>query len=208
MAERDDFNDRVAAEVLTKTGLRSAWMRQNRGSDLETGVPDSFAVLSQAALDSHVNNFGVAQFATPYISLTAGCFTIDPVTGTSTPHSAREIAIGFATGAVWGNRPRPGYLFHLWVLVTPKPGPELPGFGEEIRDLNQFAQYWLYHAEGEIAGKLIVPHRQIRSVEKVDKDGTSLPIDWTKLGLNKSGNEGENKDFVQPERIHNLRDLV
>jgi hypothetical protein len=38
--------------------------------------------------------------------------------------------------------------------VTPKPAPELPGFGEEVRDINFFVQFGLYHSEGEVAAKL------------------------------------------------------
>jgi len=44
-------------------------------------------------------------------------------------------------------------------------GPELPGLGEEIPELNLFSQYAVYHDEGEIAAKLFVPARQIEYVE-------------------------------------------
>lgn len=43
------------------------------------------------------------------------------------------------------------------MLVTPKPAPELPGFAEEVRELNLFRQFCVYHHEGEIAAKLFVP---------------------------------------------------
>jgi hypothetical protein len=212
IAANGSFNDAAAARALTRDGLASAWMLQNHASTLLVGTADSHDVLSKVALDSHVNNFGVAHFQTPYISLTAGCVTADPVTGATTVHSARDTAIGFATGGVWGGPLHDGYIFKLWVLVTPKPAPELPGFGEEVRDLNQFQQFGLYHHEGEIAGKLVVPFRQIQCVEKFDGDGNSKHVDWSVLGLDQNSkggaNVGWNKEFVQPEQIHNLREML
>lgn len=98
----DEFDDQAAADVLRKDGLASAWLRSNAGLDVPTGMADYHSVLSEAALDAHVNNFGVACVDTPYISLTAGCVTTDPVTGRTSVHSALVTAVAFATGAVWG----------------------------------------------------------------------------------------------------------
>jgi hypothetical protein len=208
IASSSSFDDRAAADVLLKAGLASAWLRCNAGLSLLNGVVNAHAVLSTIALDAHVNNFGVAGVNSPDISLTAGCVTADPVTGQTTVHSALDTAIGFATGAIWGGETHPGYVFKLWVIVTPKPAAELPGFGEEVRDLNQFQRSGLYHQEGEVAGKLIVPHRQIRYVEKYGKKGSVERVDWTILGLEQEDTRGCGKEFVPPDRVNNLRDLL
>jgi len=207
IAASKEFDDQAAADALNGGGLASAWLRGNAKSNLLQGIAGSHVILSQATLDAHVNNFGVAQAKTPYISLSAGCVTSDPVTGKTTVHSALDTAIGFATGAVWGKAHK-GYVFSLWVLVTPKPAPELPGFGEEVRDLNQFHQFGLYHHEGEVAAKLIVPHRQIEYVEKYDESGASQPVNWSAFGLTQTSNRGANREFVSPERVNNLREMI
>jgi hypothetical protein len=68
-------------------------------------------------------------------------------------------------------------VFNLWVLVSPKAAAELPGFAEEVRELNLFTQYAVFHDEGEVAAKIFVPSRQIQSVEKYDRTLKSLRKD-------------------------------
>jgi hypothetical protein len=84
----------------------------------------------------------------------------------------------------------------MWVLVSPKPAPELPGFAEEVRELNLFQQFCVFHNEGEVAAKLYVPARQIHSFEKFDHQ------------LNRIGAPQLNPDFVKPERVSNVLDLI
>jgi hypothetical protein len=190
IAKTSTFGDTEAQKVLTDDGLRSTWLRNSLRLGSSFGA-DSHAVLSQAALDAHVNNFWAISGATPYISLSAGCRELDPSATASITYTALETALSFATqsGAC------DGYVFRLWVMVSPKPAPELPGLGEEIRELNLFSQYAVYHDEGEIAAKLFVPARQIEYVEKYDANLTSL---------GKTLNTG----FVPPDRISNVIELL
>lgn len=182
------FGDAEALAVLTGEGLTSAWLRQLPAPPLASG---SHAALSKAALDAHVNGFSSVMASTPYISLSAGCVELDPGMATTTVHSALVTALDFATDA----GTRSGYVFRLWVLVSPQPGPELPGFGEEVRELNLYRQFAIFHDEGEIAGKLMVPARQIEWVEKYD---SALTVLWRRT----------NPDFVPPERISNVLDVL
>src|SRR5262249_39417299 len=142
MAEAGPFDDNQAKKVLADEGLTSAWLRSARRS-IGAFVKDSHTDLSQAALDAHVNSFSSVYNDTPYISLSAGCRELDPAAPRSITYGALETALTFATR----NGEVDGYVFRLWVLVSPKPAPELPGFGEEVRELNLFSQYSIYHHE-------------------------------------------------------------
>jgi hypothetical protein len=185
------FDDSQALLVAQDSGITSAWMRNPSGRDIMTLPAGSHRALSSIALDSHVNGFGSAKGTTPYISLSAGCVELDPGTKTTTTFSALNTALTFATESAT----QAGYVFRLWVLVSPKPAAELPGFGEEVRELNIFRQYCVYHEEGEIAAKLFIPARQIEYVEKYDRD---LNLMWHQ----------RNPNFVSPERVSNVLDVL
>ena len=191
MAETEQFGDAEALAALTDEGLKSAWLRNPTGRDIITLPSGSHASLSQAALDAHVNGFGGVASRTPYISLSAGCVELDPGSATTTVYHARETALDFATQSGTCN----GFVFRLWVLVSPKPGPELPGFAEEVRELNLFQQFAVFHWEGEVAAKLFVPARQIEWVEKYDSNLNLM-------------SRRSNADFVAPERISNVLEVL
>jgi hypothetical protein len=184
------FTDSEALSALSDAGLTSSWVRAV-GQPMKYLPAGSHAVLSEAALDAHVNGFGGVAGSTPYLSLTAGCVELDPATLTTTTYEARLTAFDFATNGGTTD----GYVFKLWVLVSPKPAPELPGFGEEVRELNIYSQCTTFHYEGEIAAKLFVPARQIQKFEKYSKD----------LNLLK---DEANPNFVPPERVSNVLELI
>ncbi len=209
--QTNTFSDAQAADVLMSKGLASAHIYADPNHYTRSAAfADAHAVLSTIALDDHVNNFSSVAAHTPYVSLSAGCRTIDPVTGAARTHSALDTAIDFATGAVWGAATTPGYVFKLWLIVTPKPAPALPSYGEEVRDLNIFGKYTIFHTEGEIAGKLVVPHRQIASVTKYDRDGAvDVSVNWVSFGLDPgTGPEGRSAEYLQPETVSNVMDLL
>ena len=190
VAESTAFGDPQARAALAQDGLTTSWLRTAGG--LLTSLPaGSHTALSQSALDAHVNGFAGVASQTPYLSLSAGCIELDPATLKTTKYEARLTALDFATDGGTTD----GYLFKLWVLVSPKQAPELPGFGEEVRELNIFRQFAKFHHEGEIAAKLFVPARQIQKVEKYRSD---LTFDWDEW----------NPDFVPPERVSNVLDLI
>jgi hypothetical protein len=185
------FSDAEAAAALRGEGLSTAWLRGQTGAAMSAFPGTSHSALSQTALNAHVNGFGASRHATPYFSLSAGCIELDPTSQTTTLFSALQTALEFATESGRTS----GYVFRLWVLVSPKPAPELPGFAEEVRELNLFRQYATFHHEGEVAAKLYVPARQIEWVEKFD---SSLQRLWRR----------RNPNFVPPERISNVLDVL
>jgi hypothetical protein len=200
------FDDRAAELTMMEKGITSAWVRNTPPPHPPTcGATFQAAheALSQRALDDHVNNFGRVRHTTPYVSLTAGAVVPDGA-GSSRPVGAWTTAANFATGGGQVD----GYIFECWVLVGPKPAPELPGFAEAVRDLNASAQFSLWHEEGEIAAKLVVPPRQIRRMvklrpitrpaQKKAPESCGLAVVWVRL----------NPDFVEPERVTNLIPLV
>ncbi len=128
--DQSHFNDGVVQAILGGEGITSAWLR-NATSPLTNLPAGSQGVLSDTALDDHVHNWGAVWHSTPYISLSAGC--VERVArGVTVRHSAMRTALTFATN----NATHAGYVFLCWVQVSPKPAAELPGFGEEVRNLN------------------------------------------------------------------------
>jgi len=194
VAESNSFSDADAKAALNSAGLRATWLRNsnNAQSDLPS---DTHWIMSQNALNAHVNSFGAAGVATPYLSLAAGCRERLLAMGTYAvkTYPALKTALSFATN----DGRNAGYVFHLWVLVGPKPAPHLPGFGEEVRSLLSSPQFAKYHHEGEIAAKLYVSARQIKSVTKFAADLSEV---WLQ--------PEQNPDFVPPEVINNVIELV
>jgi hypothetical protein len=190
VVERPSFSDTHVRAAIGSEGLSTAWLRQ-QSKAMPAFPAESHGVLSQTALDAHVNSFGASASTTPYFSLSAGCVELDACTRTTITYKALQTALEFATES--GRKP--GYVFRMWVLVSPKPAPELPGFAEEVRELNLFNQYATFHYEGEVTAKLYVPARQIEWVEKFD---AKLSSQW----------RVRNATFVPPERVSNVLDLA
>jgi hypothetical protein len=186
--ESKSFGDPDVAAILNDRGLSSTWLRGAGGTPSDLPA-HSQAKLSQHDLDLHVNGFSTAHASTAYLSLSAGCVElISP--GNTVTHSALKTALDFATAGATCK----GYVFLCWVLVSPKPAPELPGFAEEVRNLNLFQQFSIFHHEGEIAAKLYVPARQIHSAHKFDQGLAHLQ-------------QFPNTGFVPPERVSNVLEM-
>jgi hypothetical protein len=193
--ENSQFGDTEASSVLTNTGILSTWMLRNGRTSSDQANIDSQNALSARALYDHVNAYWLVRNDTPYISLSAGCVEF---TNAATPpirYAAVKTALDFATD---GGRTS-GYIFRCWVLTSLNACAELPGFAEEVRDLNLFAGYYAFHNEGEVAAKLVVPRRQIQWVQKVDKDLQPIAA----FG-GTSSRALRNVDFLRPERLSNI----
>jgi hypothetical protein len=188
------FGDAEALRVLSHEGLTSNWVRANGGRSFMTGLVDGHAALSDAALAQHVNAYATVAATTPYVSLSAGVVERNPTTRTPIRHRAWTTALDFATGGGTGD----GYVFECWVQLPGNPAPELPGFGEEVRNLNLHGRFARWHHQGEIAAKLVVPPRQIRRVLK-------FTISLKQLSFAAGA---FNPQFVPPERVSNIRGLV
>jgi hypothetical protein len=185
------FTDAEAKQALLSAGLLSNWMRANATMTLDAGLASAHQMLSDTALAAHVNSYATVASTTPYLSLTAGVVERDPTTRHAIHHPAWTTALDFATSGGASD----GYVFECWVQLPGNPAPELPGFGEEVRDLNLQPRFAWWHHEGEIVAKLGVPARQIRLVFRFARNQKPVSVMI-------------NKDFVPPERISNIRSLV
>jgi len=194
IAETSSFGDGAAAHLL-KEGLFSRWVWNNHRVQLCAGLLHGQAALGPVALDNHVNNYASVP-DTPYISLSAGIVTPAPSGGVSV-RPAWKTALDFATR---GGQ-TPGYVIRCWTVVSPKRDAGLFAISDEVRDLNIFRQFWIFHDEGEIAVPLIVPARQIEWVAKFD---AGLNLDTT-FGVN---GYADNPDFVPPDAISNVVEVV
>lgn len=97
----------------------------------------------------------------------AGCVQRDVALRINRIHEAADIALRFATN--WGEAH--GYLFHCWVVVTPRPAVSVEGVAEDVRNLHTYIRYSDYQLEGEITAKINIPATQIERVERWDSDG-------------------------------------
>jgi hypothetical protein len=141
-----------------------------------------------------VNAYATVAAKTPYLSLSAGVVERNPATRTPIRLRAWPTALDFATQGGTAD----GYVFECWVQLPGNPAPELPGFGEEVRNLNLHGRFARWHHQGEITAKLVVPPRQIRRVLKFTLSLKHLSFGGGTL----------NPQFVPPERISNIRGLV
>lgn len=183
-------NSNWAKAVLGGDAITSAWLRHAVNDGIPSFPSAAESRLSSAALDDHVHAYDQVETSTPYISLSAGC--VERVAqGVTVHHSALRTALAFATG----DGTTYGWVFLCWVHVAPKPAAELPGMAEEIRDLNLFSAYSVFHEEGEVAAKLFVPSRQIRSATLYRNDLTF-------------SRRFANPEFVPPDRVSNIIGLV
>lgn len=199
VSAQSGFGDGEAEAVLTRTGIPSNWLlAHNALPSWEANIAAQDA-LSPDALDDHVNAYSLVADATPYISLSAGCYEYQsPYTGPSRMLGLRT-ALTFATRGGAAS----GYIFRCWVVTAPQPAPEVLGLADEIRDINLFADFYQYHHEGEVTAKIIVPRRHIEIVTKVAADGSLLGANWTG-----GGSTFVNPDFVQPATISNLLEAI
>ncbi|MGB9368250.1 MAG: hypothetical protein WCE79_19785 [Xanthobacteraceae bacterium] len=161
---------------------------------------DSQAALSAGALDDHVNNYARVGGRTPYISLSSGCIEYAGSTKPPLRYPAIRTALRFAT-----KRGRQsGYVFKCWVLTGLKPAAELPGFAEEVRDLNVFAGFYAFHQQGEVTAKIMVPRRQVAWVIKFGPDLRPAAASWSVPGSDYL----RNADFVWPDRVSNVIEVI
>lgn len=190
------FSD-IEAKALLYSGILSRAVQNNFGKTFVPAIHDAHDELSDTALNDHVNNFPKVWKSTPYISLSAGNVLPNPV-GRVSVLPAWLTAAAFATN--YGRTS--GYVYRCWCVVSPKAVPEIASVADEVRDLNIFRKYWIFHGEGEIAAKLIVPARQIERVHKIDKNTRPLSFN------NHPHPEIFNPKFIAPDRLSNLVEAI
>lgn len=92
----------------------------------------------------------------PFISTTAGTYQT-PSSRTYKLFSATYTAISFATKGFTSD----GVVFAAWLPVLGRPSLPLLGFGEEVRDPNQYPKAYGFHHQGEVTAKIHISPTQI-----------------------------------------------
>lgn len=170
MQDLGALDENWARDVLTRTGLRSAWLRKREPCD-----PAAWnGIVDDDALVWHTSRFeetghrlcGTEAFFehSPFISLSAG--TVEPRHDEerNATFPAWYTALVFATdhGTV------PGWVFYGYVSLLGRPAVPLLEFSEEVRDLHQHDFYNKYHPEGEIVAKLFIPPVRLERAARIE----------------------------------------
>lgn len=175
--------------IESSKGIISNWWRQ-LGTICPEQVPD---VLTEQNLDRHLHDYDTFGSHTPFISLACGAVDRNTLIQDNVLYSAIDTALQFATDD-WA---RPGALFFLWVPTSHEPAIPLSAFAEPVRDINIYRRWSPYQLEGEITAKIGIAANQIEWVE------------WWDSGHSRTGpaDTWPNPDYVEPDRLSNIRDM-
>lgn len=198
----DGIDEEDARDIINREGIECNWLRNVSYPPSHSEIQ---AKLTETHLYWHVHGYDKTfpgsnmPFGeeTPFISLSAGCVDRDVYRAQNVVHPARLTALEFATGM----GAHPGFLFHCWVIVGPKPAVEVGALAEEIRDLNANRWYSPFYPEGEIAAKIRVPAVQISHCERYDPGEGEF-------SFHRPISIYRNSDFVSPDRVSNVRDVL
>ncbi len=211
-----------AQNVLTRSGLRSAWLRKHGPCD----PMDWTGVATDDALEWHVTQFDRCGHPlssgdpfrehSPFVSLSSGTVEMSRrPAGRNVLLPAWFTALGFATR----HGTRAGWVFYGYVSLLGRPALPLTDYAEEVRDLHQhdFDNRW--HHEGEIAAKFLVAPVRLRSAIRVTPEDLSRwNAHWELVGphvcetcfddpLVHVGAPVENPVYWPPEAASNVRGI-
>lgn len=200
------ISDTDAKQIL-KEGIKSNWLRNIART---TDMSEFADLLTETELRYHVEDYNKPiphlhplngkgkQYGdiTPFISTTAG--TNELHRASFSHYDPLETAIDFATGGYSGV----GYVFHAYLFVLGRKSIAFQHFSEEIREVNIYTKPFLYHYEGEVTAKIIIPSVQIEKVEKYDG-----PSCFSSGGYVPK-NTFWNTDYIDPTYISNIRGIL
>jgi hypothetical protein len=158
-----------ATEVLTVTGIECNWLRSSqRPTRSEVGERR----LTHDELIWHLTRYDDIEWRTkgpfgqtsPFISTTAGTAEQSTAGGEERAYrfSAFDIACSFATCDYTAT----GWVFFGYVYTIGRPSIELAEFAEEVRDLHTYPGGYMYHDEGEIVAKFLIPPSHLQRCER------------------------------------------
>ena len=177
------------AMLLSGGGIYSNWWRGK--STITTAEVQQ--ILTMQNLDRHLHDYDNFGHETPFISLASGCVSRNVLLKRNEIYSAVDTAIDFATDAFRHE----GFLFYGWIVVGLNPAVEISTVAESVRDLNVYHGWSPFQLEGEITAKVHIPANQIERVElwgPASASGGCL-------------DRFDNKDYIPPDPIANLREL-
>lgn len=157
------IDDDDARAMLLGGGLLCNWWR-NKGTISPHELLDK---LSEPALRDHLTDYEAVAGTTPFISMTAGTVERDTARRCNVFFPPLYTALRFATRDFSSD----GYVIHAYVYTLGVKAVHLAGFAEEVRDLNTYTDFYLFHPEGEVVAKVEVPATQIEKIEKYTLKG-------------------------------------
>jgi hypothetical protein len=202
------INQTIANQVFDG-GIICNWWRNNGA----ISRPEIASRLTETNLYWHQNRFDDPDPAfrgkpfkenTPFISTTAGCIERDLFTKTNVMHRAWFEAIRFASN-FWTTE---GYLFYCDLFVLSKRSVGYEQFAEELRELNTYHHYSPYHLEGEIVAKIVIPGVQIEKWEYYDFNTIQNIVTASSPSHVSATHTEYNSNYLNPERISNIRELI
>ena len=98
-----------------------------------------------------------------------------------------------------------GYVIYAYVFTLGRKAIELQAFAEEVRDLNTYTDFYLFHDEGEVVAKIEVPATQIERVEKYTIEGIKSLRDGR---LPTPDEVFPNDVYRDPKQYANIRGLL
>ena len=174
--------------VTSGQGILSRWW-QAKGTITPAEIQ---AVLTEANLVGHLNNYAVYGPTSPFISLAAGFVQRNPRAAANRVYSAVDTGLRFAT-KYWQ---RPGALFYCWTPVAIDQAIEIAAVSEPVRDTLIYQGWMRYQHQGEITAKVAVPANQIERVEWWDgAQDRHQPVAVF-----------SNPRFIEPQPLLNLRE--
>lgn len=195
-------DDEAARQIIdSREGIISNWWRR-KGLISNSEKREK---LTSENLDLHVNHFSHKDANsgfrvsedTPFISLSCGTVERDVLARTNIARSALGTALWFGTDF---NRRDTAYIYTCWVILGPRPAPDIEGVAEEVRDLNSYRRFSDYQPEGEVAAKISVPENHVQRCDKWIREAVSgtFRLVWTH----------SNPTFTHPETLSNVRELI
>jgi hypothetical protein len=197
-----------AEDILTVTGLQCNWAR----SEGLAGPGDVADRLNLDELTWHLTRYDEIDTRTgvpfgtksPFISTTAGTAEQSSVRQEQRAYvfSAFDTASWFATE----DYTTAGWIFFGYVFTIGRPSVEHAEFAEEIRDLHTYPGGYVYHHEGELVAKIVIPPVRLERCELYT--GPALSRALQGAANVKPDDVIRNKRYADPMRYVNVRGLL
>ena len=101
-----------------------------------------------------------------------------------------------------------GWIFYGYVYTIGRPSIELPEFAEEVRDLHNYPGGYMYHDEGEIVAKILIPPSRLQRCERYNGPELRRSLESGKLPKLAAADVIHNPKYVNPLHYTNVRGIL
>lgn len=205
------LTDDEARDVLTASGIQSNWLRSTYQPNLREIAGRR---LTLEELTWHLTRYDDRERRTdlpygqtsPFLSATAGTSEQSSSRGEERAYrfSAFDTACWFATDGYTTT----GWVFFGYVYTIGRPSVELIEFAEEVRDLHTYPGGYVYHNEGEIVAKLVIPPSRLQRCERYRGPELLQSLTEGELPALDGNDVIFNKNYADPMRYVNVRSIL